>query len=61
MPHIVTPAHDKMPDWVQAAVRARLLCGKRVSRPLAMDPVDVEVLGQERCADHADALLHPPG
>lgn len=25
-----------------------------------MDPVDVEVLGQERRADHAHALLHPP-
>lgn len=28
--------------------------------PAAVQPVDVEVLGQERCADHADALLHPP-
>jgi len=29
--------------------------------PAAVDPVHVEVLGKEGSADHADALLHPPG
>ena len=35
-------------------------CNPTTHTPAAVHPVQVEVLRQERRADHADALLHPP-